>query len=119
MGVGGGSLIATLTSLEQAPHVDGMDIDQCMIDVAQEYFLNQVENYNLVTGDALTYQRFFPKQYDLLIIDLFLGDKLDLRFAQTAFIKKVKTSLKHNGHLVINLSLDNNINLFIKHLHTI
>lgn len=102
IGVGGGDVLHLLRDEFPLAHITAVDIDEKVIHIAKEYFgLNEMKNIALVVQDA---QDFVKKQktYDLIVLDLYIGNDIPPFLASRAFLTDVKKRLSAQGAVVVN-----------------
>jgi predicted membrane-bound spermidine synthase len=99
IGYGGGALAKVF---ENRPfQVDGVELDQRIIDVAKTYFgLNP--NTKLYRADGRTYISRCEEKYDVIVLDVFKGENLPFNLFTAEAFTQIKRCLKENGILIIN-----------------
>ena len=98
LGLGGGTAAKYVRLFWPETKIKGIDIDPVMIELGKKYLgLDQI-NVQIKTGDAYD----FGGKADLMIIDLYNGDKFPEKFETTEFLNKVKNSLTESGVAVFN-----------------
>lgn len=104
VGVAGGTVIHMLRKRYPKASITGIDIDQTMIDIGQKYFgLSRMPKLTLVCEDAQTYvKRKTAKKYDLIVLDIYIGEVLPDFLITPSFHGSVKTLLGKDGRLCIN-----------------
>lgn len=104
LGMGAGSIVDTIRNEFQSnAFLDLVELDETMIEIAKKEF--QIDRYNAIhiyQSDAATFVLEATKKYDLILIDLFIIDKVPLVFTQEAFIVQVTTLLAKNGTVIFN-----------------
>lgn len=103
LGFGAGS-IATILCKEQkiACHIDGVEIDNVMLQIYREHFKIDEADITLFTQDAILYLTNCQKKYDYIFIDLFTDLKVPDKFAQQNFLKLVKKVSKPTTQIAMN-----------------
>jgi spermidine synthase len=103
LGLAGGTLVKILTKMYPHIMITAVDIDPVMVDIGRKYFgLNDYKNLKIKIADALQYIANNNEKYDLVIVDIFQGDKTPKEFASKKFISHVISSLNQNGYVIIN-----------------
>lgn len=104
LGVGGGTVIATLFKLYPAIHIEGIEIDPVMIQLAQNQFrLNHFSNIQIIQADACKWIKAGAGTcYELIIVDLFIRDINPSCTRTSSFLYSLKRILKANGIIVYN-----------------
>ena len=99
LGLGGGQIPNMLHYLKF--NVDVVELDQRIVDVAQDYFyLNK--DINVTVDDARHYMETTTKTYDVIIIDVFHGDITPPHMLSLESFKKSASLLNKNGFIVVN-----------------
>ncbi len=84
-------------------HITGVEIDEEMIALAKKYFrLDDLENLDLHIEDAVEFLSKGTKQYDLIVVDLFLDHRTPERFLTTVFLNNLYVHLKPQGVVLFN-----------------
>lgn len=106
LGVAGGTVIHMLHALYPDATIDGVDIDQAMIDVGKKYFgLGTVQGLRLIKGDAKAFvERAVQRKnrWDVVIVDLYVGATVPPFVGQEEFLKLLKKILMPHGAVIIN-----------------
>lgn len=94
LGLGGGCVIETL--LEEFNYknkITAVDIDPSIIDIAKnEFNINNNTNLEIICADALQFMNQNSKQFDLIIVDLYIDTKMPEQFLNTSFWQNVNKS---------------------------
>ena len=99
LGLGGGQIPNLLHYLKF--NVDVVELDQRIVDVAQDYFyLNK--DINVTVDDARHYLETTTKTYDVIIIDVFHGDITPPHLLSLEAFKKSASLLNKNGFIIVN-----------------
>jgi len=86
----------------------GVEIDEHVVDMAKCYFnLATVKNLKIAIEDAAKYVRKLtkekkPKEFDLIIVDVYLGKKMPKEFRSKRFFERLKKLLRKNGVVAYN-----------------
>ena len=98
LGLGGGTAAKYVRLFWPEAKIKGIDIDPVMIKLGKKYLgLDQI-NVQIKIGDAYG----FEGKADLIIIDLYNGDKFPEKFETAKFLNKVKKSLTRGGLAIFN-----------------
>lgn len=74
LGLGGGTLVSLLSEKWPQASITGVEIDPIMISLGKKYFgLGKYKNLKIVLADARTYRP--ARQFDLVLVDCYLGGK--------------------------------------------
>lgn len=100
-GVGGGGLFHHLHHRFSQANLTGVDVDVEVIRIAKTYFgLDKLNNLTIIQQDARTFRS--DKRYDLVIIDLYIGNDMPEFASKKSFLLDVYRMLDTRGRLVIN-----------------
>lgn len=104
LGVAGGSVVKTLVDeIEYKGKITGVEIDNDMIQIANEYFnLNQIKQLELVIDDAFEFVLKTKEQYNLIIIDVFEDTNMPNFLFEKFFLDRICTLLNENGFILFN-----------------
>lgn len=98
LGLGGGSAAKIIRSLWKESKITGIDIDPVMIELGKKYLGLDKNNVDIIVSDA----EKFKGKYDVVIVDLYNGDKFPEKFEKKEFLMKVRKSLNEDGVAVFN-----------------
>jgi len=113
LGLGGGSVIK---SLRQVFHYElgivAVEIDPVIIQIATKEFA-VIADYRteIVCADAFEYVAGDSKKFDLIIVDLFIGNRVPEKFISMEFWERVKAKVRNNGSIIFN-SINENSKVF-------
>ena len=104
IGVGGGSVIRQLHKAYPLAHIIAVDIDKTIIDIAKTYFQIPSEDYcKFIVSDARTYIAGANNgKFDLIIIDIYIGNDVPQFVSEKAFLRNVSLKLKPKGRFLMN-----------------
>ncbi len=119
LGMGAGSIVATIREkFKSNAFIELVEIDPLIIEIARTTFhLDTFENTSIIEADALLYMEKRQRKFDLIIVDLFIKDKVPAAFTQTDFLKKLGEGLNANGQIIYNTmrkTMPNNEHLLIE-----
>jgi spermidine synthase len=105
LGFGGGTVAKLIRKNCPKAKITGVDIDPIMIDLGKKYL--KLDDYNIKTivGDAVTFPNLpkFPNsKFDLIIIDLYNGDRFPEKFETNNYIHLVRMNLSRSGAAIFN-----------------
>jgi spermidine synthase len=100
LGLGGGS-VANL-SLKYFPDVRiiAVDIDPVMVELGVKYLGLDKNKIDIKITDAYEFKS--KDKFDLILIDLYLGDKFPEKFTKDEFIRKIKKLSSQSGTIIFN-----------------
>lgn len=112
LGLGGGCVIDSLrNTFRYTGHITAVEIDSTIIDIAnKEFNISDNERLKIIKSDAFNYIKQCKAQYDLIIIDLFIDNKVPDKFYAFEFWEMLIPLVNLNGHIIFNagINLDNN-----------
>lgn len=89
LGLATGTVVKILNKKYKGVKVTGVEIDPVMIGIGKKYFgLDKIPNLKIVNIDANKYHS--KEVFDLLLVDLYIGDKPPKFIYTHAFLKKIK-----------------------------
>lgn len=91
LGLGGGTVAKLINKTWPMAKITGIDIDPVMVELGKKYLGLDELSIKIHIGDAAQYTKYdIPHtKYDLVIVDLYNGDKFPQKFEQEKFIKKI------------------------------
>lgn len=104
LGLGGGSVIKSLREVfNYKLGIIAVEIDPVVIEIARKEF-GVFADYRteIICSDAYEYLINNPKKFDLIIIDLFIDDKVPEKFISMEFWKSVKSKVRYDGFMIFN-----------------
>lgn len=108
LGMGGGSVIVSLREeFGSEAEITAVEIDPQIIQIAKNDF--QIERFaklNIVEADAAEFVERSSESFDMIIVDLFVGNTVPKIFTQAAFINKIGKLLDPNGKLIYNTMVE-------------
>lgn len=104
LGMGGGSVIEVLTKQYPKAKIKAIEIDRTMITLGRKYFhLNSYKNVSIEIADAIEWVKNKKKEkYELIIVDLFIGNKVPKELETIKFLVNSKKCLSVKGTIIIN-----------------
>lgn len=108
LGLGGGSVIATLREdFQYLENIIAIEIDSAVIEIAKhEFNLKENENLKIICEDAFVFVTESTEKFDLIIIDLFIDITVPDEFLSLAFWEHVLKLSAINGTILFNASLE-------------
>ncbi len=105
LGLGGGAMVRTLHHHWPDSHIEAVDIDQDMVEIAHNVFeVPWAENINIRVADAFCYvEQILDHQVDTILVDLFVGEEAVADVYSESFITNCFDSLLPSGVLVFNI----------------
>ena len=102
LGFGGGTAAKIASKFWPAAQITGIEIDPIIIKLAKKYFaLDQTPNLKILQTDAIDYI-VNNQQFNLILVDTYLGDQLPLHSESPNFLNALKKTLSQNGIIIFN-----------------
>lgn len=106
VGLGGGTIPATLATLFPEARIDVAEIDPAVDRVARKYFaFRETPHMKVTISDGRVFVKraaLAHRHYDLVILDAFNGDYIPEHLMTLEFLNEVKSILSAGGVLVAN-----------------
>ena len=103
LGLGGGSALPVLERAYPGVRVTVIEWDSVMVALARELPIYSTEPTVLV-GDICELMPRLNEKFDLVLIDVFLGDDPEPRLLQDNYVRELARLLTPNGFVAMNLS---------------
>lgn len=104
LGLGGGAIPTLLHRILAEAVIDVVEIDSEIPAIAREYFyFSMSERLRLYVDDAFYFLRDAKKQYDIVIMDAYIGNQLPETVDSMAFIAEARRAMAPRGVFVANL----------------
>jgi len=107
LGMGGGSVIETLRSdFNYTNTIEAVELDPLIIEIANtEFGIKENKNLKIHCADALDFMAVNTKQFDLIIVDLYIDLSVPDQFLSTIFWNHVLGSKSSKGVILFNASV--------------
>lgn len=104
IGLGGGSLVKQLWRDHPDMHVDAVELDPDVVDVAYNFFgLPEDERIRVIIEDGRDYLRRCNETYDLIVIDAYDDDRIPPHMLTEQFLLECRDHLSPDGVVAYNL----------------
>ena len=103
LGLGGGSVSKLIKKYWPNSYTTGVEIDKVMVKLGKEYLA--LKDVEINVNDAYKFcvkSLKSKKQYDLIVVDLYIGDKFPEKFESTTFLIIINKLLSQKGIVVFN-----------------
>jgi spermidine synthase len=109
LGFGAGSVASILCEeYKKAVHLIGVEKDPVVIDLAKKYFrIERYKDLSLHLEDAGDFVERCNQQFDLIVVDLFVGAEVPQRFKQEKFLTHLGRLLAPEGICFFNVAIHN------------
>lgn len=103
----GAGLLSVPYILEKKHHkkfiCKAVDIDPAVLEVARKYALPKLQSeIELICSDAIDFVRDEQEKFDLVIVDIFIDDKVPTAFETLDFLNSIKNLMLPEGFLMFN-----------------
>jgi spermidine synthase len=106
-GTGGGSTARYFANRFPEVIGDGVDLSPVVLDIAQRFFdCPNKGNWQLIEADIRDYVQHCQVRYDLIVMDIAIGNTSPDWMIAPAFLKGCRQSLSSTGHIAINLIVE-------------
>lgn len=103
LGLGGGSLVKLLNKYFSKIKITGLEVDPLMIGLGKKYFnLENFSNLKIINESAEVFINKTKLKFDLIVVDLYLGDKVPKNCESDIFLENLKKCLTNKGLIVFN-----------------
>ena len=107
LGLGGGTAASLAARSWPKAEIIGIEIDPKMIQLGKKYFeLDKLPQLKIIQGDAIEFIKNKKQQnkdkYDLILVDLYLGEKIVKESENKDFLIAIKKRLSNQGVVVFN-----------------
>jgi spermidine synthase len=104
IGLGGGSISTYYGRAMPDVHIDTVELDQRVIDVAKQYFaLRETPRVRYVAADGRVFLNRSKDQYDLILLDAYRGGYVPFHLLTREFYTLVKSRLTPGGAVAFNV----------------
>jgi 2-polyprenyl-3-methyl-5-hydroxy-6-metoxy-1,4-benzoquinol methylase len=104
LGLGAGSVVRLLRELGVAAPITAVELDPVVVKLGKKYFsLGEVKDLEVLEGvDATEWLPTQRRQFDLVVVDLFVGEKVPATAASPAFLQALKDAVSPDGMMMWN-----------------
>ena len=103
LGLGGGTVANLISKKYPKAKITGVEIDPVMIDLGKKYLKLDDIKADIKITDALKFLKSKSLcHYDLIVVDLYNGDRFPKEFETEKYIKIIKTILTKDGLAIFN-----------------
>jgi spermidine synthase len=109
LGFGAGSVASILCDeYKKTVHLTGVEKDPAVIDLAKKYFrIERYKNLSLHLEDAGAFVARCDQQFDLIVVDVFVGAEVPQQFKQEEFLSGLGRLLAPHGICFFNVAIHN------------
>lgn len=104
LGLGLGSIPIILDNIRPGQwQITAVEIDEEICDLANIYGYPKIQSdIQTVTTDAAVFMDITSDSYDIICVDLFVGDQTPQKFKSKIFLQNLKEHLEPNGLIIYN-----------------
>jgi spermidine synthase len=102
LGLGAGSCLSPIRKRWPKAQIRGVEIDPKMVELGEKFFKLSSHNLEIKIEDASDFITKNQSKYDLILIDLFSGEKYPEFLEKQQFLKNLKKILGKNGFFIFN-----------------
>jgi len=102
LGLGGGTVAKLIKKNWPEAKITGVDIDPEMVELGKKYLGLDGTNIEIKIGDALKELERVKSKFDLIIVDLYNGDRFPEKFETENYMRLVELHLAKGGLAVFN-----------------
>jgi spermidine synthase len=104
LGLGGGSLVEVVKFFYPNTRITAVDIDPIMVRLGKNHLNLDDKKNKVVISDAGEFVKKSLKKekFDLVLVDLYLGDLFPEKFEEINFISDIKKILESDGIVIFN-----------------
>ena len=102
LGLGGGTAAKIAKSLWPEAEITGVEIDPIMVELGRKYLNLNLDINSIYIGDAERAIKRTKLKYDLILVDVYIGDKFPEKFESPVFLKPIPKLLTSTGIVVFN-----------------
>jgi spermidine synthase len=109
LGLGAGSVVDLLVNKHELKcEITGVELDGNVIEFAKKYFeIEKYKSLKIVQADAFDYVQTCTDKFDLIVVDLFVGDTVPTAFASEEFIMHLRRLTNEKCCVAYNKMTDN------------
>lgn len=116
LGMGTGTYAAQCRKYYGNMAIEGVEIDEKITELARKYFYLP-EDIPVTTYDGRAFLNAVDRKYDVIMVDAYQDITIPFQMSSFEFFTLVKTHLKENGIMVVNMNMrgrrEGNINQYL------
>ncbi len=117
LGMGSGTYATQCSRYFDGMHVEGVEIDEKITDLAHQYFYLP-ESVPVATYDGRAYLAAVDRKYDVIMVDAYQDITIPFQMSSVEFFSLVRDHLKDDGVMVVNMNMrgeeEGNINQYLQ-----
>lgn len=108
LGLGSGTFATQSLSYFKNVNVEGVEIDNKIIDLSREYF-DLSDKVKVTNFDGRAYLTETDKKYDIIMVDAYQDITIPFQMSTVEFFSLVKSHLKENGVMIVNMNMNSDV----------
>ena len=117
LGMGTGTYATQCRRYFSDMHIEGVEIDGKITDLAHEYFALP-DDIPVTTYDGRAFLSGTDKKYDIIMVDAYQDITIPFQMSSKEFFTMVRSHLKENGVMIVNMNMisqdENGINAYLQ-----
>ncbi|MCD4784537.1 MAG: fused MFS/spermidine synthase [Candidatus Eremiobacteraeota bacterium] len=102
LGLACGTSVRQMNMIFDNLKFDGVEIDPEIVEIGKKHFGMKADNLDIFIMDARRFIKRTDNKYDLILMDLFLGDRIPPHLITLEFFREAKLKLKPGGIIMVN-----------------
>lgn len=113
LGFGGGTIaVILLEELGLKCSITGVELDAAVIKAARDHFnISRLHRLKILQQDAMEFVKSCREKYKLIVVDIYVDNKLPPQFEEDGFFVRLKDCLEPDGKIVFNKFADSSAQL--------
>jgi spermidine synthase len=107
IGLGGGTAVREFTSAYGSIPIDGVEIDNAIVNMGRQYFHMNEPNLHVIVQDGRYFLQTTSQKYDVVAIDAYQQPYVPFQLTTKEFFQEVRNHLTPTGVAVINAGRTN------------
>lgn len=104
LGLGTGTFATQCQTYFPSSHIEGVEIDQKIVDLAYEYF-DLSKDVDVFVEDGRAFLKASQKKYDVIMVDAYQDITIPFQLSSVEFFTLVSNHLNDNGNMVVNMNM--------------
>jgi len=103
LGLGGGTVARLVAKQWPQAQIVGVELDPAMITLGKKYFdLDRLSQLKIIQADAFEWVKNQKDKFDLILVDMYLGELLPEKSEQEEFLQDLRSLLTKPGKVIFN-----------------
>ena len=105
LGLGTGTFATQCSRYFSDVSIEGVEIDQKIVDLAYQYFDMNLADENVYVTDGRAFLDQCDKKYDVIMVDAYQDITIPFQMSSIEFFQKVNDHLNENGNMIVNMNM--------------